>query len=237
METIQVGDLMVEIILKDIKNIHLSVHPPAGRVRIAAPKRVRIETLRVYVISKMGWIRAQQKKLLAQQRETTREYVERESHFVWGRRVLLSVSEVNQKPSVELQHNRLLLSVRPGTSSAAREKIVTAWYREQLREAMQPIFQKWEAVLGVSASEVGIRTMKTRWGSCAPSSRRILLNSELAKKKVTCLEYVIVHELVHLLEPSHNARFLAYMDKFMPQWRQLRDELNHAPLGHVEWEY
>lgn len=236
-EQIDIGGIPVDVVFKDIKNLHLSVHPPTGRVRIAAPARMNLDTIRIYAISKLDWIRKQQSRLQEQQRETQREYLDRESHYVWGKRYLLKVLEVERAPAVLLRHSEMELTVRPGSDQARREEIVSAWYRDELRVAMLPLFEKWQAVLGVQANQVIVRRMKTKWGSCNPHTRNIHLNSELAKKPPACLEYVIVHELVHLLEPTHNPRFVALMDKFMPQWRQFRDELNRAPLGHVEWEY
>jgi predicted metal-dependent hydrolase len=234
---IDVGGIPVDVIFKKIKNVHLSVRPPTGRVRISAPKWMNIDTIRVFAISKIDWIKRQQKKLQAQERETHREYLDRESHYVWGKRYLLKVTEENRPPSVELKHDQMILAVRPGAVMVKREAIVTAWYREQVSNAVLPLIAKWEPVLGVKVDQVVVRRMKTRWGSCTPRKRSIRLNTELGKKPPECLEYVVVHELVHLLEPSHNARFVSLMDKFMPHWRHIRDELNRAPLGHVEWEY
>jgi hypothetical protein len=234
---IEVGGIIVDVVFKKIKNVHLSVHPPTGRVRISAPTRIKLDTLRVYAISKINWIKKHQKKFQEQERETRREYLDRESHYVWGRRYLLKVKEANRIPSVELKHNEMILTVRPGAEMAKREAVVTAWYRDQVRDAVMPLIEKWEPLLGVKANRTSIRRMRTRWGSCTPTRRTIRLNTELAKKPRECLEYVIVHELVHLLEPTHNATFTSLMDKFMPQWRHYRDELNRAPLGHVDWEY
>ena len=234
---IDVGGIHVDVIFKKIKNVHLSVHPPTGRVRISAPKWMNIDTIRVFAISKIDWIKKQQKKLREQERETHHEYLDRESHFVWGKRYLLKVNEENRPPSVELKHNQMILTVRPEAGMAKREAVVTAWYREQVGKAVLPLIAKWEPVLGVKVANVVVRRMKTRWGSCTPTKGTFRLNTELGKKPLECLEYVIVHELVHLLEPSHNARFVALMDKFMPHWRHIRDELNRAPLGHVDWEY
>jgi len=236
-DQIKVGDISVDVIFKDIKNVHLSVYPPTGRVRIAAPTRMSLDTIRLYVISKLEWIKKQQKKLQGQERETPREYLDRESHYVWGRRYLLKVIEADQVPSVELKHNQMVLTVRADAISEKKEEVVSAWYREQLRIVMSPLITKWEAVIGVKSDHIFVQRMKTKWGSCNPRKRSIRLNSELAKKSPECLEYVIVHELVHLLEPTHNQRFVALMDKFMPQWRQFRDELNRQPLSHQEWEY
>ncbi|HLO14172.1 MAG TPA: SprT family zinc-dependent metalloprotease [Anaerolineales bacterium] len=234
---IDVGGITVDVVFKDIKNVHLSVHPPTGRVRIAAPSHMKLETIRVYAIAKIDWIKKHQKKFREQERETRREYLDRESHYVWGRRYLLKVREENQTPSVELKHNQMILIIRPGAVMEKREAVVTAWYREQLKNAVTPLIAKWEPILGVKVDGYFVQKMKTKWGSCTPSRRTIRLNPELAKKPRECLEYVAVHEMVHLLEPSHNATFLSLMDNFMPQWRHFRDELNRAPLGHVEWEY
>lgn len=234
---IDVGGIPVDVVFKDIKNVHLSVHPPTGRVRISAPARMKLDTLRVYAISKLDWIKKQQVRFQDQERETRREYLDRESHFVWGRRYLLKVREEERVPFVELRHTQLVLTVRPGSAVEKREEIVSAWYREELRKALTPLIAQWETTLGVQSRSIIVRRMKTKWGSCNPHSHNIHLNSELAKKPRECLEYVIVHELMHLLEPTHNSRFVALMDKFMPQWKHLRDELNRAPLGHVEWEY
>jgi len=234
---IDVGGITVDVVFKNIKNIHLSVHPPTGRVRISAPRRITLDRLRVYAISRIDWIKKHQKKFQEQERETRREYLDRESHYVWGRRYLLKVNEANRIPSVALKHNEMVLTIRPGAGMAKREAAVTAWYREQVRNAAAPLIEKWEANLSVKVNRAIIRHMRTRWGSCTPARRTIRLNTELAKKPPECLEYVVVHELVHLLEPTHNANFISLMDKFMPQWRHFRDELNRAPLGHVEWEY
>lgn len=234
---IDVGGIPIDVVFKNIKNVHLSVHPPTGRVRISAPTRTQLDTLRVYAISKINWIKKHQQKFQEQERETRREYLDRESHYVWGKRYLLKVKEEKRTPSVELKHNEMILTVRPGTEMDKREAVVTAWYRDQVRDASTPLIEKWELILGVKANRVIVRRMRTRWGSCTPGRRTIRLNTELAKKPPECLEYVVVHELVHLLEPSHNATFISLMDKFMPQWRHFKDELNRAPLGHVEWEY
>jgi predicted metal-dependent hydrolase len=233
---IDVGGISVDVVFKDIKNVHLSVHPPTGRVRISAPARINLDTVRVYASSKIDWIKKHQKKFQAQERETRREYLDRESHYLWGRRYLLKVQEANRAPSVELKHTQMILTVRPGTGREKKETVLTAWYRDLLREAVIPLISKWEPVLGVTVDQIIVRRMKTRWGSCSPS-RTIRLNTELAKKPRECLEYVLVHEMIHLLEQSHNATFISLMDKFMPHWRHLRDELNRAPLGHVDWEY
>ena len=234
---LQLGDITVDVLLKDIKNVHLSVHPPSGRVRIAAPSRMNLETIRIFAISKLAWIKKQQEKLLAQERETPREYLDRESHYVWGRRYLLEVIECNGPPSVELKHNRMLLMVRPGTDEEKRRAIVDDWYREQIKQALPSLIAKWGPLTGVKVKQCFVRRMKTRWGSCNAEARSIRLNTDLAKKPRECLEYIVVHEVTHLLEPTHNARFVALMDQFMPKWRFHRDQLNRLPVSHEEWAY
>ena len=234
---IQLGTIAVDVVLKDIKNVHLSVHPPAGRVTISAPARMNLDTIRVYAISKLAWIKQQQRKFLEQERETPREYLERESHYVWGKRYLLKVSERDQPPSVELRHNKLLLQVRPGTEEAKRQEIVDRWYREQVKSAAPVLIAKWEPLLNVEVARFYVQRMKTLWGSCNHSTRRIRLNTDLAKKPRECLEYIVVHEMIHLLEPTHNARFVALMDHFMPRWQFHRNQLNRLPVRHEEWDY
>jgi len=234
---IEIGGILVDVIFKDIKNLHLSVHPPSGRVRIAAPQHMDLDTIRVYAISKLDWIRKHQRKLHHQERETQREYIDRESHYLWGQRYLLEIEEAERVPAVVLKHSTILLTVRPGNSPEKRQQVLSAWYRDQLRSAVLPLIAKWEPILGVQSQQLRIRRMKTRWGSCNPRSAAILLNSELAKKPPECVEYIIVHELLHLRVPNHNAVFISLLDHHLPQWRLLRDELNRAPLGHVDWEY
>lgn len=229
---IELGEITVDVVLKDIKNIHLSVYPPNGRVRIAAPRRVDLDTLRIFAISKLEWIKRQQKKLQAQERETPRTYLDRESHYVWGKRYLLQVIEGDKAPSVELQHAWMILQVRPGADEAKKRIIVEAWYREQLKQVVPPLIAKWEPLMGVRVERFFVQRMKTRWGSCNYVAHRIRLNTDLAKKPRECLEYIVVHEMAHLLEPSHNARFVAVMDRFMPKWQFYRDQLNRLPVSY-----
>lgn len=235
--TLQLGNLAVDVVQKDIKNVHLSVHPPNGRVRIAAPLRMSMNTIRVFAISKLDWIKEQQRKLREQEREPVREYLERESHYLWGKRYLLAVVEADQVPAVELKHNKLLLHVRPGTGDDRRQTIVETWYREQVRSAAPDLIAKWEPLMDVSVARFFVQRMKTRWGSCNPRKHSIRLNTDLAKKPRECLEYIVVHEMLHLLEPTHNARFVALMDRFMPRWHFHREMLNRLPVRHDEWEY
>src|SRR5262245_45667094 len=206
---IQLGDIGVDVVRKDIKNVHLSVHPPTGRVRIAAPERMSLDTVRVFAIAKLPWIRKQQRKLLEQERETPREYVDRESHYVWGKRYLLKVIEADQPASVELNHGRMILHVRRGADRAKRQAILEEWHRQQLRQAVEPLIQKWEPLLGVRVRRFFVQRMKTKWGSCNDCACSIRLNTDLARKPMECLEYIVVHEMAHLLEPTHNARFMA----------------------------
>ena len=231
------GDITVDVVLKDIKHIHLSVYPPSGRVRIAAPSRMRLDTIRVFAISKLGWIKQQQKKLQGQERDTLREYVDRESHYLWGKRYLLKVIEGNEAPSVALQHSRMLLRVRPGTDAKKKQAIIEAWYRQQLKKAVPPLIIKWEPLLGVKIERFFVQRMKTKWGSCNHGTHSIRLNTELAKKPRECLEYIVVHEMTHVLEPTHNARCVALLDQFMPQWQFYRDQLNRLPVSHEAWTY
>lgn len=234
---IRLGDENVEVVFKAIKNVHLSVHPPAGRITIAAPQRMNLDTVRLFAIGKLDWIRRQQRKIRGQDREPEREYLDRESHYVWGKRYLLSVVEQDQPASVELTHNKLVLSVRPGVTAQKRHELVDAWYRDQVKQALPALLAKWQPLMRVSASAVFVRRMKTRWGSCNTIAKSIRLNTDLARKPRDCLEYIVVHELLHLLEPTHNARFVALMDRFMPKWQQHRKVLNSLPLRHEDWTF
>ena len=232
---LDLGGIEVDVVFKDIKNLHLSVYPPSGRVRIAAPEHMNLDAVRVFAVSKLAWIKTQQKKLREQERETCREYLDRESHYVWGKRYLLRIIERDGAPAVELKAGSMILRVRPGASAEARGAIVSKWYREQLRAAIPDLLAKWEPIVGENAERVFVQKMKTKWGSCNPDRRSIRLNTDLAKKSAYYLEYILVHELTHLLEKTHNARFTALMDRFMPQWREYREMLNTSPLMHEDW--
>lgn len=234
---IELGDIKVDVVFKDIKNVHLSVHPPNGRVRIAAPMRLSPETVRVFAISKLNWIRRQQEKIQAQERETPREYLDRESHYIWGKRYLLDIVEENTRPEVQLKHGKMILRVRPGTDEDRRQVIVEEWYRAQLKQAVTLLLPKWESLIGVKVERLFVQRMKTKWGSCTPKSGNIRLNTDLAKKPRECLEYVLVHEMVHILEPTHNARFVSLMDNFVPRWQFYREVLNRLPVRHEHWDY
>jgi len=234
---LNLGEISVDVVFKDIKNVHLSVYPPTGRVRISAPERMKLDTVRIFAISKLDWIKRQQTKLQGQERETPREYLERESHYLWGRRYLLRVVEMDAVPGVELAPRTMILRVRPRANEEKKESIVAQFYREQIRAAVPSLIAKWTALMGVTVERLYVQQMKTKWGSCNPRARAIRLNTELAKKPKHCLEYILVHELVHFFESHHGDRFVSFMDKFMPQWRQHRDELNQHPLRHESWSY
>ena len=234
---IELGGIVLDVIKKDIKNIHLSVYPPSGKVRLSAPARMNLDTIRLFAISKLGWIRQQQKKLCAQERESQREYLDRESHYVWGRRVLLKVVEEVGAPGVQHHHSKLFVHVRPGTDEMTREEVVAGWYRQLLKTAVPALIEAWEPRLKVKVSGFYVQQMKTKWGSCNPSSGTIRLNTELAKKPRECIEYIVVHEMIHLIEPTHGPRFIALMDRFMPAWRETRELLNRLPARHERWNY
>ncbi|GDX85390.1 metal-dependent hydrolase [Methylococcaceae bacterium] len=227
--SIQLNDIVVDVTLKKIKNIHLSVYPN-GKVKVSAPLRMNEETIRLFLISKLGWIKQKQTKFQNQQRETPRDYIDRESHYVWGQRYLLKVIEHDAPPKMILGHSEMVLQVRPRTSHEQRNTIIESWYREQLKLALPPLIEKWQLIMGVVVKKFFVQKMKTRWGSCNYTRSNVRFNSELAKKPPECLEYVVVHELVHLLEPSHNARFHSLMTQFMPHWKLIKAELNRLPI-------
>jgi predicted metal-dependent hydrolase len=238
MHQITVNGFVVDVVRKNIKNLHLAVYPPNGRVRVAAPLRVNDEAVRLFTISKLTWIKRQQTKFAGQERQSAREFVSGESHYYQGHRYLLNVIYLDGPPQVSLRGNKILeICVRPGSDTAMRERVLLTWYRQCLKEESALLIAKWEAIIGIKVDEWGVKQMKTKWGTCNIKARRIWLNLELIKKPVHCLEYIIVHELVHLLERHHNERFVAYMNNFMPLWQYYREELNRAPLGHEEWDY
>ena len=234
---IELDGISVEVVKKDIKNIHLSVYPSAGRVRISAPLRMNLETIRVFAISKLDWIRRQQRKLQEQERETPREYLDRESHYVWGKRYLLKVASIDEAPAVKLEGARMLLRVRPGASDEKKQTIVEEWYREQIKQVVPALLAKWEPIVGVSVKRFFVQRMKTKWGSCNAEARSIRLNTELAKKPRECLEYILVHEMVHFRVRRHDERFGELIGRYLPNWRVVRQELNAAPLSHTNWSY
>jgi len=233
-----VGGITVEVVRKTIKNLHLGVYPPHGRVRVAAPLAVSDEAVRLAVVSKLGWIKRQQAKFDAQSRQSQREMIQGESQYFLGQRYRLNVVEHDKAGKVVLRTKTIMdLYARPEATAEQRERILQRWYRKQLKELVPPLLDKWQQTLGVQIDQWGIKKMKTKWGGCNVEARRIWLNLELAKRPVQCLEYIIVHELVHLLERHHNDRFAAYMDKYMPSWKSLRETLNRGPLGREVWKY
>jgi predicted metal-dependent hydrolase len=234
---IDIGNIVADVVLKDIKNIHLSVFPPSGRVRISAPSRMDLETIRIFAISKLSWIKKQQSKIQQQERESQRDFTTRESHYFLGKRYLLQVIEADSKPFVTIKHNLIVLTIRPDSNVEQKQVVLQEWYRDQLKPIVSKLIEKWSQVLNVTVKEFGIKRMKTKWGTCNHDAQRIWLNLELAKKPLECIEYIVVHEMVHLLERNHNAYFIAYMDKFIPQWQHIKSELNRLPLSHAEWKY
>lgn len=237
MEQLKLGNITVDVVQKNIKNIHLSVYPPTGRVRISAPNRIGLDTIRVFVISKLSWIKKQQTRLRNQEREAQREFINRESHYFNGKRYLLKVTERDAAPKVVLKHSTIELHVRPETDAMKRKSILDEWYRRKLKETVPSLIEKWEKKINVQVNEFGIKKMKTKWGTCNIKAKRIWLNLELAKKPPECLEYIVVHEMVHLLERNHSDKFIALMTEFMPKWRFYKDELNRLPVTHVDWNY
>ena len=231
MQVVNVGDLTVDVIWKDIRNLHLSVHPPTGRIRIAAPRTLDLDAVRAFAISRLGWIRKNQRKLVAQPREAMRDYIDRESHYVWGERVLLRLLHQDGPPSVRLTHRSLVVCAPSRMSRDDRHALVEAWYRESLRQAAAPVVARRERQLGVTAKRLFVQRMKTRWGSCHPDSGNIRLNTELAKKPPECLDYVVLHELAHLRERTHTDSFYQLLDSHLPQWRDIRQMLNSLPLS------
>ncbi|MSQ47487.1 MAG: M48 family peptidase [Deltaproteobacteria bacterium] len=235
-ETIQLGEIAITVTRKDIKHVHLSVHPPDGRVTLAAPTNTRLEVARAYAISKLVWIREQQRKLACQARETPRQFIERESHYVWGRRYLITVAYQDAKPSVALGNKRITLMVRPGSGAEKRAAVMHEWHKSLLHEVVPPLIQKWERALKVTVSAYFLQRMKTKWGSCNHAAGNIRLNTELGKKPKDLLEYVIVHEMAHLIEPTHSDRFIAILEEHYPSWREARAELNELPLAAEVWK-
>jgi len=234
---ITVGGVRVQVLSKNIKNLHLGVYPPNGRVRVAAPLRLSTSAVRLAVIGKLGWIKRQRARFEAQPRQSRREMVSGESHYFLGRRYRLRVIDREGPPALAVRNRSMELQVRPATGTEKRAEFLERWYRHQLKTLIPALVEKWQAVLGVAVAEWGVKKMKTRWGACNIEARRIWLNLELAKKPVQCLEYIVVHELAHLLSRHHDERFIAVMDRHLPQWRTHRAALNSQPLAHNSWTY
>jgi len=237
-QIITVSDIPVEIVRKDIKNIHLGVYPPVGNVRISVPHHITDENVRLAIVTRLSWIKMKQEEFKKQPRQTEREYVAGESHYFQGKRYILEVKEGHGKHSFCLKNNaRMLLHVSPNTTKENRALVVNNWYRQQLKKIIPNLIEKWQPIIGKEVKSWGVKKMKTKWGSCNIAERRIWINLELAKKSPECLEYILVHELVHLHERKHNDNFCRLMDKFLPQWRRSRDTLKSEPLAHENWDY
>jgi predicted metal-dependent hydrolase len=234
-ETIRLGDIVIAVTRKDVKHVYLSVYPPRGRVTLVAPTNTRLEVARAYAISKLSWIRSQREKLRTQARETPRRFVTRETHYLWGRRYLLLVIEENRTPSVRLDHRRLTLTVRPGATKAKRAEILHEWHKRLLHDIVPELIEKWESKLDVTVSAYFLQRMKTKWGGCNARTGTIRLNTELVKKPKDLLEYVVIHEMMHLVEPTHSERFMSLMTQYYPAWRIARAELNELPLAAEVW--
>jgi len=235
---LEVSGLTVEVVRKKIKNLHLAVYPPEGAVRVAVPLHISDENVRMAVISRLSWIKRRQAYFNSQPRQSERLFVTGESHYFWGRRYILEVNEDYSRPYVKVKNNaRILLSVQPDTTKDAKAKIMANWYRRHIKKIIPLLLEKWQPVVGKKITDWRVQKMKTKWGSCNISSKRILLNLELAKKSPECLEYILVHELVHLHERNHNDNFCFLMDQFMPKWRSHRDLLKKEPLAFENWDY
>jgi len=221
-----VSGIEIEIVKKDIKNMHLNVLPPAGRVRISAPYGTSDDAINLFAVKKISWIKKQVVKYQNQARQTEREYVTGESHYLWGRRYRLEIRHSNKANNIELKGNKLIFVVREKSNRQQRENVINEWYRAELKTKLPEIVTKWEEIIGVKANAVGVKNMLTRWGTCNAEAKKILINLQLAKKPPECLEYIVAHELLHLLEKTHTANFVEYMDNYIPNWRLTKSELN-----------
>ena len=238
MHQIEVSKIIIDVVRKDIKNMHLAVYPPTGRVRIAAPLRINDEAVRLFAISKLSWIRRQKRKFEGQERETSRDYIDRESHYFLGQRYLLNVIEQNSTPKVVIKNkSKIDVYVRPNTATDKKQAVINEWYRAELKKLIPPIIAKFEKDLGVKVNDWRVKRMKTKWGTCNIDQKRIWINLELAKKPIICLEYIVLHELIHLLERHHNDNFLYHIEKCMPEWKFQKEELNRLPVSHGDWKY
>lgn len=230
-----VAGLSVDVVFGEIKNLHISVYPPLGRVRVAAPEHMSEDTIRLAIVQRLPWIKRQREELQQAQRQTKREMDSGETHYVWGQRYRLDVSRTSGKHNVEVKGQTLWVVTPEGSDGNEKRATLDRWYRRELKAAVPALLAKWQPIVGAEADKIVVRRMKTKWGTCVASSKTIWLNPELAKKNPRSLEYIIVHELTHLHERTHNDRFVALMDEFLPDWRARRDELNVAPLAEEEW--
>lgn len=235
---ITVNGINVQVVRKDIKNLHLAVYPPDGHVRVAVPKHVTDDSVRLAVVSKLSWIKKQQKDFQNQPRQSVRKYISGECHYYFGKKLRLELIERAGKHEVVLKKSeKLQMFVSPDTTLESKERLLTEWYRVEIKKKIPDLLEKWQPVIGKKVTDCGVRKMKTKWGSCNIEHKRIWLNLDLAKKPIKCLEYILVHEMVHLLERNHNDKFKAHMDKFLPKWKSYRKILNTAPLTHEDWKY
>lgn len=238
MYQIKISDFTIDVVRKEIKNMHLSVYPPTGRVRIAVPLAVDDEVIKLFAISKLSWIKRHQRQFETQERQSPRVFLTRESHYFEGKRYLLRIIEHEATPKIELNNKTHIdLYVRPNTTIEQRQIILNEWYRKQLKMHIPALIEKWEKIMDVQVNDWGVKQMKTKWGTCNIEAKRIWINLELAKKPLSCLEYIIVHEMIHLQERYHNDRFLSFMEQYLPQWRFYKEELNRLPVSHGEWVY
>lgn len=238
MYQIKISDFTIDVVRKEIKNMHLSVYPPTGRVRIAVPLAVDDEVIKLFAISKLSWIKRHQRQFETQERQSPRVFLTRESHYFEGKRYLLRIIEHEATPKIELNNKTHIdLYVRPNTTIEQRQIILNEWYRKQLKTRIPSLIEKWEKIMDVQVNDWGVKQMKTKWGTCNIEAKRIWINLELAKKPLSCLEYIIVHEMIHLQERYHNDRFLSFMEQYLPQWRFYKEELNRLPVSHGEWVY
>jgi predicted metal-dependent hydrolase len=238
MHQIEISDFTIDVVRKNIKNMHLAVYPPTGRIRIAAPLNIDDDAVKLFAISKLAWIKRNQRNFKQQDRQSARSYIQRESHYFQGRRYLLRVTEHDAPPFVEIKSKTYIdLYIRPETTIAKRNEIMNEWYRTELKKQIPEIIKTWETKLDLEIDDWQVKLMKTKWGSCNIEKRKIWLNLELAKKPIYCLEYIIVHEMLHLLERHHNDIFLNYMNTYLPKWKQIKSELNKLPVSHADWNY
>ena len=235
---LQVQDLQIDVNPKDIKNLHISIMPPDGRIRVSCPFSMSEESVRLSIVSKLSRIRKEQRSFAEYVRESKKEMISGESHYVDGNRHILEFVEVKESPSISIKNKKnIILKARPNSTRENREKIMHEWLRNRMYENLEGLIIKWEGIIGIKASYYGIRRMRTKWGSCNSEEKRIWLNLELAKKSPQCLEYVLVHEMIHILEPKHNDRFFSLLDEYMPSWRIHKEMLDEPPLVHVNWDY
>jgi predicted metal-dependent hydrolase len=232
---VRVAGLNIDVVRKDIKNLHISVYPPMGRVRVAAPARVDDEAIRLAVVQRLPWIKRERERLQRASRQSEREMVSGESHYIWGQRLRLSVVKAAGRIRIEVDGKRLRLHAPADTSVEAKRHAIERWYRKELKAAIEPLIAKWEPITGKRVDAWTVRRMKTKWGSCNSKTRHLWFNIELAKKHPACLEYLVVHEMAHLNERTHNEHFVILMDSYLPNWRALREELNGAPLSAEDW--